>query len=330
MGSFRLDVRNLTVSIGAVNKINILDNVSLSFSSGELIGVLGPSGSGKSTLLNAICGFRKADKGTIIINNMDLYKNLESIRPLIGLVPQDDIIHRDLSVYKTLKYSAQLRLKPGTGNAVIENKVKSLLEMLELTERKATKIKKLSGGQRKRVSIGIELLTGPRIMFLDEPTSGLDPALEEKLMKILRQQADENRLILVSTHILKSLDVLDLVLVMFKGKLVFYGPPAELSRYFEVKEASDIFHKLTKKSPFEWQKLFTGSALFKQYISQRLAETFPSSTFGHIEGETLSEVVVKDIPAPTEKANNKLTPEAIQVELELLKKELGKLNSPEE
>ncbi len=319
MLNFKLDAKNLTVSIGSLNRQKILDNVSLSFNSGELVGVLGPSGSGKSTLINAICGFRKADSGNVIINSLDLYKNLEQFRSSIGYVPQDDIIHKELSVYKTLKYAALLRLSPDTAKDVIEDKINTILNMLELTERTNLRVKKLSGGQRKRVSIGVELLTSPRIMLLDEPTSGLDPALEVKLMSVLKNLVKENRLIFVSTHIMKSLDLLDLLIVIIKGKIAFIGKPEEVCEYFEVDEISDIFHKLTKKTPEQWQIQFLKSSLFSFYVTSRLAAPYPASVFSFAEQIKPKENIIL---TKTEDKTT-VTIESIEAELERLKKELG-------
>lgn len=314
MNDFRLDAKNLTVSVGAFGKTNILDNITLSFFSGELIGVLGPSGSGKSTLLNAICGFRKSDKGEIFINNIDLYKNFDKFRTYIGYVPQDDIIHKELSIYKTLKYSALLRLPPETKKEIIESKIVNILNMLELEDKKHIKVKKLSGGQRKRVSIGVELLTSPGIMFLDEPTSGLDPALEKRMMGILRNLADENRLIFVSTHIMKSLDSLDLIILMYRGKLAFVGNPSEIRTYFEVEDISEIFQILTKKSPDEWNRKIITSNLYSSYVIKRISMPFPSDSINANEKNENIET--------TNKINNVIS-ESIEAELERLKKELG-------
>lgn len=319
MESFKLDAKNLSINVGTFGSVNILDNVSLSFRSGELVGVLGPSGSGKSTLIKALCGFHKAGKGSVTINGDDLYRNMDKYRTSVGYVPQDDIIHKELSVYKTLKYAALLRLGPEISKKEIELKISYLLKELELSERKTTIIKKLSGGQRKRVSIAVELLTSPGLILLDEPTSGLDPALEHKMMELLKKLASENRLILVSTHIMKSLRFLDLIVVMIKGKLAFAGPPDEIKTYFSVEDITDIFHELSRFSATDWQKRYISSPLFTRYVASRLNEAPPVSSFG----AKLSSGLKANLRAPVKSEKADISLESMEAELERLKKELG-------
>ncbi|HPZ06814.1 MAG TPA: FHA domain-containing protein, partial [Candidatus Eremiobacteraeota bacterium] len=171
-GKLRLDAVSLTRTV--LEGKTILQDVSCSIYPCEFVAIVGTSGAGKSTLLKTLAGIYPPDKGKIFVNGTDFYQKLNFFRPQLGYVPQDDIVHEELTVYKALYYAASLRLPEDTKEKEINELIDNVLEQLELGERKYTQIKKLSGGQRKRVSIGVELLTKPNLFFLDEPTSGLD------------------------------------------------------------------------------------------------------------------------------------------------------------
>ena len=144
------------------------------------------------------------------------------------MVPQDDVVHRQLTVNQALNYAAELRLPPDTSKADREQVVAQVLEELELTKHADTRVDKLSGGQRKRASVALELLTGPSLLILDEPTTGLDPALDRQVMMMLRQLADAGRVVLMVTHSVSYLDVCDqLLLVAPGGKTAFLGRPRD-------------------------------------------------------------------------------------------------------
>ena len=249
-------VSDVAVSFGS---LDILSNISLSFNSRELIGVLGPSGSGKSTLIHSMCGLHRPSKGQVVIDEIDIYANISKIKSKIGFVPQNDIIHRELSVFRTLMYSSMLRIQNDTFESH-RKRVKDVIGMLDIGDRSGTKVKKLSGGQRKRVSIGVELLTSPNVMFLDEPTSGLDPDLETKLMQLLRNLADQGRTIIISTHIMENISLLDALVILYKGNLIFRGEPDEALEYFEASEFKEIYPRMHAHSMDYWQNKFQESA----------------------------------------------------------------------
>ena len=190
-------------------KIRLLDEISLSIQPNEFVGLLGASGSGKSTLIDALNGISPATSGSVLINDLDLYTHLDSLKQTIGYVPQEDIFHRELSINQVLFYVAKLRLSGDVSRTETNQIVEEVLDLTELTERRNVPISKLSGGERKRVSIAVELITKPSIIFLDEPTSGLDPASEEKIMKLFRQIAESGRTVVLTTHTMANIHLFD-------------------------------------------------------------------------------------------------------------------------
>jgi ABC-type multidrug transport system ATPase subunit/pSer/pThr/pTyr-binding forkhead associated (FHA) protein len=236
-------------------KIRLLDEVSLSIQPNEFIGLLGPSGAGKSTLMDALNGMRPATGGSVRINNLDLYAHLDSLKQAIGYVPQDDIIHRELSVYRTLYYVAKLRLSRDVSNKEIDQIINEVLDVTGLAERRDIPVSQLSGGQRKRVSIAVELITKPSVIFLDEPTSGLDPSTEEKIMKLFRQIAESGRTVILTTHAMENVKLFDKIVVLMRGKLVFYGKPEEALAHVGAKSFKELYDKLEEPVEREVKKL---------------------------------------------------------------------------
>ncbi|WP_018601693.1 FHA domain-containing protein [Mycobacterium sp. 155] len=235
-----LEVRALTWTIEG-NK-TLLDNISLDARPGTLTAVIGPSGAGKSTFAKQVAGLTHPTSGTITFEGHDVHAEYASLRSRIGMVPQDDVVHGQLTVRQALMYAAELRLPPDTTKADREQVVMQVLEELEMTKHLDTRVDKLSGGQRKRASVALELLTGPSLLILDEPTSGLDPALDRQVMTMLRQLADAGRVVLVVTHSLTYLDVCDQVLLLAPGgKTAFCGPPSEISAELGTTNWADIF-----------------------------------------------------------------------------------------
>jgi ABC-type multidrug transport system ATPase subunit/pSer/pThr/pTyr-binding forkhead associated (FHA) protein len=271
-GNLRLDALHLSKEAKKGNRrIILLDDISLSILPREFVAVVGGSGAGKSTLLDALNGFRPATKGMVLVNSHDLYKNFNAYRTEVGYVPQDDIIHQELAVAQALNYAARLRLPPDTSAAERHYQVQSVLRDLELTHRRDVLVKNLSGGQRKRVSIGVELLTKPSLFFLDEATSGLDPGTEVQMMRLLRRLADQGRTILLITHATKNVRLCDLVVFLAKGgKVAYFGPPMQALAYFGVKDFDEIYLKVESElSPEEWQQRYRSSQEYQEYVVQR-------------------------------------------------------------
>ena len=223
----------------------LLDHISLTARPGTLTAIIGGSGAGKTTLSRLIAGYTSPSSGSVTFEGHNIHTEYASLRSRIGMVPQDDVVHRQLTVNQALGYAAELRLPADTSKADREQVVAQVLEELELTKHADTRVDKLSGGQRKRASVALELLTGPSLLILDEPTTGLDPALDRQVMMMLRQLADAGRVVLIVTHSVSYLDVCDqLLLVAPGGKTAFLGPPSQIGAAMGTTNWADIFAKV--------------------------------------------------------------------------------------
>jgi ABC-type multidrug transport system ATPase subunit len=220
----------------------LLDHISLTARPGTLTAIIGGSGAGKTTLSRLIAGYTSPTSGSVTFEGHNIHTEYASLRSRIGMVPQDDVVHRQLTVNQALGYAAELRLPPDTSDTDRKEVVAQVLEELELTKHADTRVDKLSGGQRKRASVALELLTGPSLLILDEPTTGLDPALDRQVMMMLRQLADAGRVVLIVTHSVSYLDVCDqLLLVAPGGKTAFLGPPSQIGAAMGTTNWADIF-----------------------------------------------------------------------------------------
>jgi ABC-type multidrug transport system ATPase subunit/ABC-type transport system involved in multi-copper enzyme maturation permease subunit len=236
----------------------VLHDVSFVVRAGELVGIVGGSGAGKTTLLDALAGVRPADGGHVLFDGADLAENLDAFRSVLGYVPQDDIIHLELPLERTLHYAARLRLPAGTPRHDLQAATARVLAALDLGDRADVPVGSLSGGQRKRASIGVELLTDPGVFFLDEPTSGLDPATAAELVRLLRRLADDGATVVFTTHAVQDLARCDQVVVLARdGHLAFVGPPSELCGYFGVERVEEIYERLAGDATSEeWAQRF--------------------------------------------------------------------------
>jgi len=265
--------------------LNILKDISLSFQPRDFIVVVGQSGGGKSTLLDAIAGYRPATQGQVAVNGIDVYRNFDAIRNEIGYVPQKDIIHMELTVYQALNYAARLRMPKDTTKAERHKRIMEVLDDLDLSHRKDVQISGLSGGQQKRVSIGVELLTKPGLFFLDEPTSGLDPGTETAFMHLMRRLADQGRTIILVTHATKNVMLADKVVFLSRGGyLSWFGPPDEALQYFdqfrtererrtkqmEFDQIYSVLDDPSKGSPEQWDERYQTHQAYQKHIVQPL------------------------------------------------------------
>ncbi|WP_445400085.1 FHA domain-containing protein [Streptomyces sp. LE64] len=265
-GEVSFSARHLTVTVDGGKQI--LKDVSFGVPEKSLVAVIGPSGSGKSTLLKALTGYRPADRGDVLYDNRNLYKQFAELRQRIGLVPQDDILHKELTVRKALRYAAKLRFPADTSEQEREQRIGEVLRELKLDIHKDKKVTSLSGGQRKRVSVALELLTKPSLIFLDEPTSGLDPGMDRDVMQLLRGLADDGRTVLVVTHSVAELALCDKLLVMAPGGAVaYFGPPEEALNFFGYETWADVFSAFENYRDYDWAGRWKGSQHYQMYAA---------------------------------------------------------------
>lgn len=265
-GDVSFSARHLTVTVEGGKQI--LKDVSFGVPEKSLIAVIGPSGSGKSTLLKALTGYRPANQGDVLYDNRNLYKQFAELRQRIGLVPQDDILHKELTVNKALKYAAKLRFPADTSDQERQQRIGEVLRELKLDIHKDKKVTSLSGGQRKRVSVALELLTKPSLIFLDEPTSGLDPGMDRDVMQLLRGLADDGRTVLVVTHSVAELAICDKLLVMAPGgSVAYFGPPEEALNFFGYSTWADVFSAFENYRDYDWSGRWKGSQHYQMYAA---------------------------------------------------------------
>jgi ABC transport system ATP-binding/permease protein len=315
-GSLRIDAVGLSRWVGKGRRARaIINDISLSIAPREFVALVGGSGAGKSTLLKALSGSAPAGSGRLMVNGDDFYVNFAAYRALLGYVPQDDIIHRLLPVNRALRYAAGLRLPADTARSEVAQRIDRVLADVDMSEHQHTMVEQLSGGQRKRVSIGVELLADPSLFFLDEPTSGLDPGLEKKLMYTLRRLADSGRTIVLVTHATANITQCDHVAFLAQGRLVYFGPPNEAPGFFGVSSGdfADIYTRLEGPAEAQdplvqrelaaelavwqageqsgripllaelWEQKYRASAQYRRYIGERLARlpATPASVAGN-------------------------------------------------
>ena len=265
-GDISLNARGLTVRLSS-GKV-ILDNVSFPLGERCLLGVIGPSGAGKSTLLGALTGMRPATAGSVLYDDRDLYANYAELRHRIGLVPQENILHTQLSARRALRYAAELRFPQDTSPVERERRIGEVLGELSLTDHADTRASALSGGQQKRVNVALELLTKPSLLFLDEPTSGLDPGLDMSVMEMMSNLAADGRTVIVVTHSVANLGVCDRLLVLVPGgKVAYFGPPADGLRHFGQPGWAQVFRAFDAEPGRDWAGEYRRSAFCAQYIT---------------------------------------------------------------
>jgi len=290
-GDVSLDARGLTVTLP--NGKVLLDDVRFALGERCLLGVIGPSGAGKSTLLGALTGMRPATAGSVFYDGRDLYANYAELRHRIGLVPQENILHTQLSAHRALGFAAELRFPRDTSPAERTRRIGEVLGELSLTAHAETRTASLSGGQQKRVNVALELLTMPSLLFLDEPTSGLDPGLDMSVMEMMSGLAREGRTVIVVTHSVANLNACDRLLVLVPGgKVAYFGSPADGLRHFGQPGWAQVFRAFEAEPDRDWAGDYRRSAYFARYMTAPSAAEHPSA-------------VVRAAPPPP-KAQNRL------------------------
>lgn len=276
-GDVSITLENVSFEI---NGKKIIDDISLTIYPGEFVGLIGPSGSGKTTLMMLMNGINLPTNGKVLINNQNLHHNFTAFKGLIGYVPQDDIIHRELTVKESLLFTSKLRLQTIQTDDV-ESQVNKVLKTLKLTDAQDVLIgtaekKGISGGQRKRVNLAQELITEPSILFLDEPTSGLDPKSDNDVMNNLKDISEKGKIVLLTTHAIteENFKILSHLIVLTKqGKLAYFGPANQACDYFNVNLPFEIFDKLEKHTPDYWKTKYHQSKYYNEFVISRKIES---------------------------------------------------------
>lgn len=233
-------------------KVLLVHDVNLTIAPGEMVGVVGGSGAGKSTFVDCLNGVRPCTSGKIYYDGNDYYENINSYRGVIGIVPQKDVMHDDLTLAKALYYTAQIKLRSDIGKQDLLALVQRAIDDVKLTGKENLPIASMSGGQKKRASIAMELLSDPKVLFLDEPTSGLSPDLDLEMMVLLKELASKGRTVVVITHAMENLDKCDKIAFLgFGGRLCFFDKPEKLLPWFGKKKLSDVFVLLGDESEAE-------------------------------------------------------------------------------
>ncbi|MBX3167619.1 MAG: ATP-binding cassette domain-containing protein [Candidatus Eremiobacteraeota bacterium] len=252
-----IEVEDVSFRPPTANRM-LLDHIRFSVRPGQFVALVGTSGAGKSTLMSLLLGQQAPTQGAVLINGQSAYAHQEQFRHLIGFVPQDDIVHRVLPVEAALDYAARLRLPADTSLEERQRRVEIAMTTMELGHRREVAISRLSGGERKRVSMAAELLTEPSLLFLDEPTSGLDPGMEKKTMQLLSRLCRQGRTVVLITHATQNIVLCDQVALLAPGgRLVYYGPPRDALEFFEVPDFAEIYLEIgSLESGLTWQKRF--------------------------------------------------------------------------
>lgn len=246
------------------NGFQALNDCYLNINSGTLMAIMGPSGCGKSTLLKTLNGESPATRGKVYLFNQELTSNYEYLKTQIGYVPQDDIVHKELTVYQSMFYAAKLRLE-NRSEEDINNKINQILDSLNISFIKNQLVGQISGGQRKRVSIAVELLTDPLILFLDEPTSPLDPQTIEEFLKILKNLANSGTTVVMVTHKPEDLVYMDSAMFLAEGGYIVYdGPSSSYTNYFGVASAVEVYASLVGKKAKKWIQKFNDQSNIKK------------------------------------------------------------------
>ena len=250
------------------NGVKALKRMDLSVPSKSLLAVMGPSGCGKSTLLKALNGDTPATRGKVLLFGQELLSNYDYLKTQIGYVPQDDIVHQQLTVEECLYYTSKIRLDKPSDNK-IDTKINQVLKDLNISHIKHNLISEISGGQRKRVSIAVELLTDPLILFLDEPTSPLDPQTVEDFLGILKKLSERGTTVVMVTHKPEDLEYMDEVIFMAEGgSITYYGDSKKYKQYFNVETAVAVFTQISGVTASQWIKKYLNPRPLTQITSQ--------------------------------------------------------------
>lgn len=266
----------------------IIDDISLCFQPGQFVGLVGPSGSGKTTLMMMLNGYLTPTSGLTMLNRLSVHHNPTAFQGQIGYVPQDDIIHRELTVGESLTYTSKLRLGESLSPDEREAQIQKILQSVNMTSSRDVLIgspekKGISGGQRKRVNMAQELITEPLLYFLDEPTSGLDPSTDHEVMILLKSTADRGHIVILTTHKIdqRNISLFSHLLVLgLGGKLAYYGPASEATAYFHVSEPDDIIKYLKGCPEEEPKQRYRESKYYREMVLEGINHVPENTVLG--------------------------------------------------
>ena len=277
-GRVRVEARNLTKTVTdrtTRQPRQLLDGIELVIEPGEFVVIFGTSGSGKSTLLDSLNGRRPATAGRVLYNGVDLYDSFAAFRAGIGYVPQQDIVHRKITIRNALRYTARLRLPRDTSTGEIAENIERVLQRVGLLDKVNLAVdtpEPLSGGQLKRVNLAVELVANPHVLFLDEATSGLDAGTDKKMMSLFAELAADGKTVICVTHTLENVaNYCHLVALLHQGVLVYYGPPKDVPNYFGIDRISDVYEHLDGQDAQYWGQRFRASDHYDRFVQSRLS-----------------------------------------------------------
>jgi len=280
-----LELQNVCLKLGTEDApVFLLEDVSLSLpSGGQLVALLGPSGCGKSTLMKVIAGLKEASSGKILWNGRDLAEEGDFEAHEVGYVPQFSIAHEKLEVWECIEDAIRLRCG-GLSREEVEVRVERVLSEVGMQGIAEKRVEVLSGGQRRRLALGMELVSSPELLLCDEVTSGLDPKAEDEITGLMKAVSEKGRIVLNITHSLKHLSVHDSVIVLCQGRLVYHASPAHLLHYFGISHQEDLYPRLAERTPAEWDASWKKHRVSYEKLAGELSGRHSSETEKVVEG----------------------------------------------
>ena len=266
-------VHQFVLERGTQEKILLLSDVSLKIAPSEFTVIVGPSGAGKSSLLSALSGRVPVQSGVVLLNGINLHREFEHLKQNLAVVSQHQRVHEQLSVQEVLNFTARLRLPADLSETRIDQQVADICQLVGLEELAKQPVHILSGGEKKRVVLGNELLSQPAILFLDEVTTGLDEQADREMMCLFRNLAEHNTTIVCVTHTLAHVEQTAhrIVVLGDGGLLTFSGSPGELTAFFQIDSLSDVYRRLQETSASEWHSRFKSTSYGKSLYSAESA-----------------------------------------------------------
>lgn len=232
---------------------NLVDHVSIRIPKGHFMAIVGPSGCGKTTLLKTIAGLNPESAGALIWDGRDLSKEGDFSPSEIGYVPQFSIAYDPLTVDESVEAATRLRVR-SKSNSELDGRIDRVLEETGLTPIADRPVKVLSGGQKRRLGLAMELVSDPKLLLCDEVTSGLDPRSEREIVRLLHDLSrKDGRIVLSVTHSLAHLELYDSILVLHEGRVAYHGPPEQLTHYFSVKDTEEVYPRLATQTSERWK-----------------------------------------------------------------------------